>query len=65
MNLDASLVCAIVWLCIIAIAIVAYALRVAYSSDYNFWESALYLPTYLMGRLLWRVHFKKTRRRQN
>lgn len=26
-------------------------------SDYSTWESCLYLPTYLFGRLLWRVHF--------
>ena len=57
MEYDTSLICATVWLCILIIGFVTYAMLVAQSSDYDFWESALYLPTYLMGRLLWRVHF--------
>ncbi len=57
MEFDASLTCAAIWLCILIVATIGYAISVARSSDYNFWESALYLPTYLMGRLLWRVHF--------
>ncbi len=57
MEFDTSLVCAAIWLCILIVAVVTYVLLLARSSDYNFWESALYLPTYLMGRLLWRVHF--------
>lgn len=57
MEFDTSLICAAVWLCILIVGLVTYALLVARSSDYDFWESALYLPTYLMGRLLWRVHF--------
>ncbi len=35
----------------------AYAVRLYWHSDYSAWESCLYLPTYLVGRLLWRVHF--------
>lgn len=57
MEFETSLIFAIVWLSILIIGLVAYAVTVARSSDYDFWESALYLPTYLMGRLLWRVHF--------
>ncbi len=57
MEFNTSLICAAVWLCILIMGTVIYALLVARSSDYDFWESALYLPTYLMGRLLWRVHF--------
>ncbi len=57
MEFDSSLICAAAWLCILIVGSVTYALLVARSSDYDFWESALYLPTYLMGRLLWRVHF--------
>lgn len=34
-----------------------YAVRLFRQSDYSTWESCLYLPTYLMGRLLWRVYF--------
>ncbi len=57
MDVDASLMYAAVWLCILIVGTIVYAVHVARSSDYDFWESALYLPTYLMGRLLWRVHF--------
>jgi len=57
MEFDSSLICAAVWLCMLIVGLVTYAMLVARSSDYDFWESALYLPTYLMGRLLWRVHF--------
>lgn len=57
MELETSLICSAVWLCILIVGLIAYAWHVAQSSDYNFWESALYLPTYLLGRLLWRVHF--------
>jgi 1-acyl-sn-glycerol-3-phosphate acyltransferase len=57
MEFDSSLICAAVWLCLLVVGLVTYALLIARSSDYDFWESALYLPTYLMGRLLWRVHF--------
>jgi 1-acyl-sn-glycerol-3-phosphate acyltransferase len=57
MEFETSLIAAIVWLSFLIIGSVAYAVILARSSDYDFWESALYLPTYLMGRLLWRVHF--------
>jgi 1-acyl-sn-glycerol-3-phosphate acyltransferase len=57
MEFDTSLMCAAIWLSSVVIGIVTYALRLARTSDYDFWESALYLPTYLMGRLLWRVYF--------
>jgi len=57
MEFDASLTRAAIWLCILIVGTIGYTISVARSSDYDFWESALYLPTYLMGRLLWRVHF--------
>lgn len=57
MELELSLICSAVWLCILIGGLVTYAWLVARSSDYGLWESTLYLPTYLMGRLLWRVHF--------
>ena len=57
MDFDASLTCAAIWLCILILGTIGYAIALARSSDYDFWESALYLPTYLMGRLLWRVYF--------
>ena len=57
MEFDTSLMCAAIWLSTVVTGIIAYVLLLARTSDYDFWESALYLPTYLMGRLLWRVHF--------
>lgn len=57
MEFDSSLICAAVWLSFLLGGALIYAWLIARTSDYNFWESALYLPTYLMGRLLWRVHF--------
>lgn len=57
MEFNSNLICAAVWVCFLVIGVIVYALSIARTSDYNFWESALYLPTYLMGRLLWRVHF--------
>lgn len=57
MEFDSSLIRAAVWLSLLLVGLLTYAWLIARTSDYNFWESALYLPTYLMGRLLWRVHF--------
>ena len=57
MEFDTSLMCAAIWMSSVVIGVVAYSLLLARTSDYDFWESALYMPTYMMGRLLWRVHF--------
>ncbi|MEM8733557.1 MAG: lysophospholipid acyltransferase family protein [Planctomycetota bacterium] len=38
-------------------AITLYAISLAKRSVYNVEENFLYIPTFLMGRLLWRVHF--------
>lgn len=48
---------AAVWLLILLVVASAYAVWLYRRSDYSTWESCLYLPTYLVGRLLWRVHF--------
>jgi 1-acyl-sn-glycerol-3-phosphate acyltransferase len=48
---------AAVWLIALAVAGLIYFVRLFYRSDYSTWESCLYLPTYLLGRLLWRVQF--------
>jgi len=45
------------WCIGLVIALVAYLIWLARQSDYGAWETVLYIPTYLMGRLLWRVHF--------
>ncbi len=45
------------WLLGLAVLSMVYCIRLARNSDYDWWESCLYLPTYLFGRLLWRVHF--------
>jgi 1-acyl-sn-glycerol-3-phosphate acyltransferase len=48
---------AAVWLlglCLLGTIYFAWLLN---QSDYSTWESCLYLPTYVLGRLLWRVHF--------
>lgn len=55
--MDASYFFAIAWLGLLACAVIGYAVRLMRRSDYSPWESTLYLPTYLFGRLLWRVHF--------
>lgn len=49
-----------IWLGSLVLTAVAYSLHRWRRSDYDTWESCLYLPTYLFGRLLWRVHFKNT-----
>lgn len=48
---------AVVWLAGLLCAALIYFVLQIRNSDYTFWESCLYLPTYLMGRLVWRVHF--------
>lgn len=48
---------AIGWLLGLLVLAGAYAVRLYRQSDYSTWESCLYLPTYVVGRLLWRVHF--------
>jgi 1-acyl-sn-glycerol-3-phosphate acyltransferase len=46
-----------IWLIFLATAVLVYAATVYLRSDYSTWESMLYLPAYLLTRLLWRVHF--------
>ncbi len=48
---------ATVWLLVLVGVGSLYGSRLFLRSDYGAWESCLYLPTYLMGRLLWRVEF--------
>ncbi len=49
---------AVIWLVALAIGSIVYMVRRFRDSDYGIWESILYAPTYLLGRLLWRVQFK-------
>lgn len=48
---------AILWLICLAVVVVTQALKLAAKSVYDFEENCLFVPTYLMGRILWRVHF--------
>ncbi len=57
MQLETSHWIAIGWLAGLVAAILIYLANLVRRSDYSLWENCLYLPTYLMGRLLWRVHF--------
>lgn len=46
-----------IWLAILSAAVLFYALFLFVRRDYSVWETALFLPAYLIGRLLWRVQF--------
>ena len=48
---------AVIWLSLIVLAAVSYLLQMVRQSPYSMWENVLYVPTYLFGRLLWRVRF--------
>ena len=48
---------AMLWLLGLMLVACVYFWRLYRTSDYSTWESCLYLPTYILGRLLWRVHF--------
>ncbi len=54
---SASFIYSALWLSACGVGVLGYAGWLMAKSDYGVWESTLYLPTYLMGRLLWRVHF--------
>ncbi|MEM7476602.1 MAG: lysophospholipid acyltransferase family protein, partial [Planctomycetota bacterium] len=45
------------WLAILILGILWYLISLWRSSEYSAWENFLYAPTFLMGRLLWRVQF--------
>lgn len=46
-----------VWLVLLVVASLVYLLWQIRNSPYTQWENVLYTPTYLFGRLLWRVRF--------
>jgi len=48
----------VAWLLSLLIIASGYLVWLIRRSDYGWWESCLYLPTYLWGRLLWRVQFR-------
>lgn len=48
---------AVVWLGILVAVAVGYMLLQMRRSPYTFGEDLLYAPTYLYGRIVWRVHF--------
>jgi 1-acyl-sn-glycerol-3-phosphate acyltransferase len=45
------------WLALLVVVALIYGLWLYFRSEYSTWESLLYLPAYLLTRLLWRVHF--------
>jgi 1-acyl-sn-glycerol-3-phosphate acyltransferase len=47
----------LIWLSLLGMAVSLYILRLFLRRDYSVWETMLYLPAYLLGRLLWRVQF--------
>lgn len=48
---------AIGWLLILCLVAIAYGVNLLRSSYYSWWENCLFVPTFVMGRLMWRVHF--------
>ncbi|MBX3421262.1 MAG: 1-acyl-sn-glycerol-3-phosphate acyltransferase [Pirellulaceae bacterium] len=54
---DGSFTLSLVWLAGLSLVAIGYGLKLMWQSDYGFSESVLYLPAYLLGRLLWRVQF--------
>ncbi|MGN6543494.1 MAG: lysophospholipid acyltransferase family protein, partial [Aureliella sp.] len=48
---------AVVWLGILVAVALGYMLLQTRRSPYTFGEDLLYAPTYLYGRIVWRVHF--------
>ncbi len=45
------------WLAVLVVTTIGFLVKQVLDSSYSMWENCLYLPTYLLGRLLWRVHF--------
>ena len=45
------------WIGMLVAVAIAYVVWLLRGSPYSLWENVLYLPTYLWGRLMWRVHF--------
>lgn len=57
---SSSTLLAVLWLsAILLLAVIYFAVQVR-RSVYSFEENLLYLPTFLMGRLLWRVEFRNS-----
>ena len=48
---------AVIWLTLLVLAAAYYLWQMVRRSPYSMWENVLYTPTYLFGRLLWRVRF--------
>lgn len=48
---------AAVWIILLVVGALLYALLMIQRSPYSMWENVLYVPTLLYGRLIWRVHF--------
>lgn len=47
-----------IWLAFLPLISIAYITLLISRSEYSLWENCLYAPTFLMGRLKWRVGFE-------
>ncbi|MCR9295410.1 MAG: 1-acyl-sn-glycerol-3-phosphate acyltransferase [bacterium] len=54
---DWHLLAAGIWFLVLTALATMYAVSFLRTEVYTLWEKCLYLPTYLLGRLLWRVCF--------
>lgn len=50
----------LIWLSLLGLAVLIYLHRLYLRRDYSIWETMLFLPAYVLGRLLWRVQFMNT-----
>lgn len=53
-----SMTLAACWLALILLIAAFYVWQLFRKSEYSLWENCLYVPTFLMGRMLWRVTFR-------
>jgi 1-acyl-sn-glycerol-3-phosphate acyltransferase len=55
--LELTLTPSILWLLLLIVLAIGYAVWLFKHSDYSTWETILYVPVFLVGRMLWRVSF--------
>ncbi|MFO0941792.1 MAG: lysophospholipid acyltransferase family protein [Pirellulales bacterium] len=54
---EQTLTPSILWLLLLTLVSIGYAIWLFKHSDYSTWETILYIPVFLVGRMLWRVSF--------
>lgn len=55
--MDVRVLATLGWLLFLLVLAIGYLLRQIRLSPYSLWENCLYAPTFVMGRLMWRVQF--------